>query len=435
MVQDSGGGLYQTTLYSYDWGGKVTITVTGSTAGVNASASRAYPIDSDGDDLPDWYEASQSADQNNVNVLNPQNPDQNGNAVKDRDDRFALDGLTNFEKFRGVYLVGPAPSTAGAFSGFLRLGAGFRHMFVRGRGFRDDPAVPAGFCGINPGTGAPVPDATLSPTNVCPAFQVGDAFRSIGVAVHNVSGSFTATTELPRVSLVNPLQATLDLAVVIYDGVNCKGTEPCDTTSKFGVRQWVTSTVGYTTPNGTATAYGVSTVYKRAIECFFNCHPYEHRTNDPARVVAAPGGTPMLAPITRVGDSGTGVADNGLADGGEATINGVLAGDTYIPGSFNRQLTTLDVNNDGCIEQPTAADPTTLARCVPTADKADAPSATKQQVVRSIVTHEMGHLAGITAHTSDPTDIMYLSTINYTRADHFSSQAAGLVQIHNKGLQ
>jgi len=217
--------------------------------------------------------------------------------------------------------------------------------------------------------------------------------------------------------------------------VNCKGTEPCDTTSKFGVRQWVTSTVGYTTPNGTATAYGVSTVYKRAIECFFNCHPYEHRTNDPARVVAAPGGTPMLAPITRVGDSGTGVADNGLADGGEATINGVLAGDTYIPGSFNRQLTTLDVNNDGCIEQPTAADPTTLARCVPTADKADAPSATKQQVVRSIVTHEMGHLAGITAHTSDPTDIMYLSTINYTRADHFSSQAAGLVQIHNKGLQ
>ena len=113
----------------------------------------------------------------------------------------------------------------------------------------------------------------------------------------------------------------------------------------------------------------------------------------------------------------------------------MLAGDTYIPGSFNRQLTTLDVNNDGCIEQPTAADPTTLARCVPTADKADAPSATKQQVVRSIVTHEMGHLAGITAHTSDPTDIMYLSTINYTRDDHFSSQAAGLVQIHNKGLQ
>jgi predicted Zn-dependent protease len=51
------------------------------------------------------------------------------------------------------------------------------------------------------------------------------------------------------------------------------------------------------------------------------------------------------------------------------------------------------------------------------------------------VTHELGHLAGIAAHTSDPTDIMYLSTINFTREDHFSDTAAGLVQIHNKGLQ
>src|SRR5207253_6778829 len=83
-------------------------------------------------------------------------------------------------------------------------------------------------------------------TNPCPAFQVGGAFQNMGVAVHNVSGSFTTSTELPRMSFVNPTQPTLDMATVIYDGTACKGSEPCDTTSKFGVRQWGNSTLGYT---------------------------------------------------------------------------------------------------------------------------------------------------------------------------------------------
>jgi len=436
-VPDSGGGVYQTTLFSYDWGGKVTVTVTGITAGVTATKSQLFPVDTDGDDLPDAYEknAALNADVTGANVLNFQNPDQNANGVRDRDDRFAKDGLSNFEKYRGVYLVGPIAAGSGALSGFQRLGAGFRHFFVRGRGFRDDPAVPAGFCGINPVTGAPVADATLSSDNPCPAFQIGAAFLSIGVAVHNVTSSFTASTELPRASFITPAQSTLDMATVVYDGVNCKGSEPCDTISKFGVRQWGNSTLGYTTPNGTATTYGLSTIYKRAIECYFNCRPYQHRLNDPTRVVTAPDGTAMLAPITKVGDSSSSGADNGLVDSGEGTVNAQLAGDTYIAGSFSQQLSALDVNSDGCIELPTVADPTTIARCTPSADTAAAPSATKQEVARSVVTHEMGHLAGIAVHTGDPTDVMYQSTINFTRDGHFSDTAAGLVQIHNKGLQ
>jgi hypothetical protein len=438
VVPDGGGGVYQTTLYSYDWGGKVAITVTGTTpTGVTANGSLALPVDTDGDDLPDAYEknAVLNANQSGVNVLNFQNPDQNGNGIRDRDDRFARDGLSNFEKYRGVYLVGPAAASTGVFSGFQRLGAGTRHLFIRGRGFRDDPAVPSGFCGINPSTGAPVPDATLSVANPCPAFQVGAAFSSIGVTVHNVSGSFTTTTELPRTSLVNPTQPTLDMATVTYDGVNCKGSEACDTISKFGVRQWGNNTLGYTPVYGTATTYGTATVYKRAVESYFKARPYQHRTNDPSRVVTAPDGTPMLAPITIVGDSsGTG-ADNGLTDTGEATVSGQLAGDTYIAGSFSQQLSVFDVNSDSCVENPTVADPTTIARCTPNLDTAAVPSATKQQVGRSVVTHETGHLTGINGHTADSTDIMYLSTINFIRDGHFSSTAAGLVQIHNKGLQ
>jgi predicted Zn-dependent protease len=93
------------------------------------------------------------------------------------------------------------------------------------------------------------------------------------------------------------------------------------------------------------------------------------------------------------------------------------------------------VNNDGCVELPTVADPTTIGRCTPTADTATAPSATKQQVVRSVVTHELGHGTGVSTHTSDATDIMYMSTINFTRDGHFSDAAAELIQIHNKGAQ
>jgi len=438
VVSDGGGGTYQTTFYSYDWGGKVTITVTGTTpTGVTATGTLTLPVDTDGDNLPDAYEtnAALNADQTGTNVLNFQNPDQNGNGATDRDDRFVRDGLSNFEKYRGVYLIGPATGSNGVLSGFQRLGAGVRHLFVRGRGFRDDPAVQSGFCGINATTGAPVADASLSATNPCPALQVGGAFQNMGVAVHNVSGSFTASTELPRMSFVNPTQPTLDMATVIYDGTACKGSEPCDTTSKFGVRQWGNSTLGYTPVFGTATTYGTTTVYKRAVESYFNTRPYQHRTNDPSRVVTAPDGTPMLAPITIVGDSSASGSDNGLADSGEATISGQLSGDTYVAGSFSQQLSALDTNNDGCVELPTAADPTTLARCTPSADTATSPSATKQQVVRSVVTHELGHGTGINTHTADSTDIMYLSTINYTRDGHLSATAAGLVQIHNKGLQ
>src|SRR5439155_15464674 len=88
-VADSGGGTYTTTLYSYDWGGKVVITVSGVTGGVAATGNLLLPVDADGDDLPDSYERagttllcndpggnrSCNADKTGTNVLDPQNPD------------------------------------------------------------------------------------------------------------------------------------------------------------------------------------------------------------------------------------------------------------------------------------------------------------------------------------------------------------------------
>jgi hypothetical protein len=434
VVVAGNAGVYTTTLFAYDRGGKVTITVTGVTGGVNATGTLLLPVDSDGDDLPDVYEknATLNANQNGVNVLNFQNPDQNGNLIPDRNDRFVKDGLSNFEKYRGVYLRGPIAGAAGAMGGFERLGAGVRHFFVRGRGFRDDPAIAAGFCGIDATTGVPVAD-----TGFCPVFQVGAAFQNIGIAVHNVTASFTpGATELPRTSYMSATTPTLDMATVIYDGTKCKGAEACDTTSKFGVRQWGFNTLGYTTPYGTVSTYGPVSLFKRAINAYFGNRPYQHRVNDPARVVTAPNGTPMLAPITVVGDSsGTG-ADNGIVNTGDGTVNGQLAGDAYIPGNFNQQLSAVDVNSDGCVELPTVADPTSIGRCDPSVETAAAPSASKQQVVRVVITHELGHATGVNTHfNNDPNDIMFISTTNFTRDGHFGATAAPLVQIHNKGIQ
>jgi hypothetical protein len=96
----------------------------------------------------------------------------------------------------------------------------------------------------------------------------------------------------------------------------------------------------------------------------------------------------------------------------------------------------MDVNNDFCVELPFVPDPTAISQaCDPTGAAGTAPQATKNQVGRSVATHEVGHAVGINLHTTDPNDLMYQYSINWTRDAFFSPAAAGLIQIHNKGLQ
>ncbi len=453
QVTVSGNGTYQTTLYSYDWGGSVTVSVTGVT-NQTVTGIVSLPVDTDGDRLPDAYElnASLNTDAAGQNVLDRLNQDQNGNGIADGDDRFATDGLSNFQKYRGVYLSGPPSGNTGLMSGFTRLGSGLRHLFVRGRGFGSDPAIQAaaGTCGItvgplglsDPSTGTPVSDPTLSPANPCPAFQVGAGFFAAGVQVHDVSTSFTTSTTFPRQSLANPVNPILDMSTIAYDGVNCSAYG-CST-SKTGARNWSFSTLGFSS-YGTASAYGAdSRIAKKAVDAYFSDRPYEHRTaglapctsssTSPCYTLAPDGTTPMLTPLSLIGDFAN---DNGIRDTTKEVVdaNGQLVSDTYASGSFNRQLSAMDATNDSCVELPFVADPRGMPRCSPVADSAASPQATKQQVVRSLITHELGHNVGINTHTTDPTDIMYQTTTNWIREGHFSPTAAGLIQIHNGGLQ
>ena len=101
----------------------------------------------------------------------------------------------------------------------------------------------------------------------------------------------------------------------------------------------------------------------------------------------------------------------------------------------------MDATNDRCPELPFASDPTAVPRCTdPTATVGPYPNATKRQAVRHLITHELGHGAGVPMHTTDSTDVMYQYSINWIRDGfngfgHFSSTAAPLLQIHNGGLQ
>jgi len=433
-------GVAQAQLASWDWGGKVLISVTDNPVTPSVAGTLGIPLDTDGDDLPDVYESNQvtgvdNTDANGVNVLDPTRSDQDGNGVVDRNDRFARDGLSNFEKYRGPYLMGPLNGTTGTMASHIRLGAGKRNLFVRGRGFSSDPAMPSGTCGID-NSGIPVVQAAdFLAVFPCPFFDIGDAFRAIGVKVWDVAASFTATSVLPTKSYVNVTTPTLDMATVTLDAVNCAGGQACDHAGKTGVRQWQFPTLGYST-FGSGTAFGDARVFLRAMRAYFTDKPYRHQENLAGKYLPTPpGGKPMLAPITTVCDNVGGGADNGVADSGECTAGSSLGGDVFQPGVFTSDISAMDVNNDNCVELPFATDPTTLTPCTPSAPSATFPQSTFQQVTRSITTHELGHATGINIHTTDPTDLMYQYSTDWIRDGHFSPTAAGLVQVHNKGLQ
>ncbi len=418
---------FQATAWVWDWGASGTIRVTGGTF----SGTLRVPFDADGDGVP------------NVLDPNPQNPADP-----------TLAGLTPFDRYRGIYQkVSNAPCTNCQVLDHQRLGAS-RHLFVRPLGFATNP--PDGKCGINPSTGE-----RLTDSKPCPPFSVGGAFAERGIEVHDVSSSFTDTTEFPRKSLIDPTKATLDMMTVTYDWVNCKSGEPCDHTRRLGPRQWQTWTlafsgVGGTDPNTGLLFYGAPTVVKKQVEVIVVLDkPYLNQTNyvSPLCETTTDWTTIGLPPLACTGDA---FDDNGsltidpasdpmnptLAAGEVAGTNAKPAGPIYDPTSFSRDFSRFDVNKDGCPDLPLIDDPNAILpaeRCDPatalTASSAPNPAkqATLPQIIQLLITHEMFHACGA-LHDADPTSVVNEVTNNWNRAGHISDQAAAQCLIHNKGV-
>jgi hypothetical protein len=256
--------------------------------------------------------------------------------------------------------------------------------------------------------------------------------------VHDVTQYFANGSIFPTKSFRTPTQAMLDLATVTYDTRNCSGGASCDHTTKLGPRQWNFPTLGFST-FGTSSTYGNALVLGRAFRAYFTDRPYVHQTEPPNTSLGnlvGPFG-PMLAPITIVCDKNTTGSDNGTPQTGECKLGTIPGGDVYRPGIFNVDSSAMDTNNDFCVELPFVGDPRTLPVCADplAAPSAVFPQATFQQVIIHVTTHEMGHQAGANLHTSAIDDLMYMYSINWERAGHFSPQVGKLIQIHNKGQQ
>jgi hypothetical protein len=279
---------------------------------------------------------------------------------------------------------------------------------------------------------------------VSAAFEVGD-----------LQGAPTAI--FPRLSLDPATRSgkpLLDMATIFYDGSNCYGGEYCDVTSKLGVRQWQFPTLAFSSfPSTNASGernYGVASIYKRAVNAYFGNRPYQNQQNGPAGALlrSTADGRPMLAPITDVGDNSSRGGDNGVLDAKELLgSDGSLLGDRFVSNTFgeafdrvanrttppNMLLSAMDANNDYCVELPFISDPSALPdRCDPRAPSATGAQATKQQVVRLLAKHELGHAVGITIHTADAGDIMYQYSNRWDR-DGFSSSSASMITITNGG--
>ena len=224
-----------------------------------------------------------------------------------------------------------------------------------------------------------------------------------------------------------------------YDAFNCNGGEPCAHTSKTGPRNWKFWTYGVSAV-GSAGQYGVGArVLKKVVDALFGDLPYEHRTNDPARVVRDAAGNPMLAPLTIVADNSGQGSDNGVRDGAEPVDASLkLLGDTYIiPTNYGKDFSVFDVNKDRCTELPLVTDPTTLTRCAdPNAAVGPPGQATRQQVVRLTITHEVGHMIGASIyHNTNPLSVNYQFTTNWNRDNLFGPETAPELRIHNRGQQ
>jgi hypothetical protein len=213
-----------------------------------------------------------------------------------------------------------------------------------------------------------------------------------------------------------------------------------------GIRNWGFDTVGASCV-GDSSRYGSSSylaahqsplcipngtnIYSEAIRLYYQDKPYRDGDTNTCR-----GQDGKLNLITTVDDAN----DNGVTNTGEAKKNCTatqMDGDKMrlisecggvVLCNYNGALTANDIESDGNIELPLVTDPALL-----TTSMDQNREYTIEQVLKHVITHELGHSIGA-GHNTMGTCVMYDTTTDWKRDNSFSSTAQSQIKIHNDNL-
>jgi len=386
----------QVTLLPTDYGGSITIRaevkiITAEGSEKSLQNDVGFPQDSDNDGMADNWEKENGLD------LSADDSD------ADPDD----DGLTNFEEYRGVLWgklhVAWPDNTYNTVAYIpdnqvthIRTNPNHRDLFVKFIDF--DAAHP---------------------------FAIGKAFNEEEIDVHALDAEVMTLKGLSDDYNIDVVTVTLADTTFGFETGHI---------IKRGIRDYTFATLGLSS-YGNDTAYGANcTIYKPSMDYYYSDIPYrDYTTFDGTNMGNQNAWGPkngVLDPITAVEDRD----DDGKKDGGEdKNHNGVLDGDYIVrnpnypagssdPWEFNHDLSPFNVDNDNPVqvELPVAAGVNHITdEYLPS------------QVLKHVITHEIGHNVGIDLHTADSTCVMYNSSINWLRDNHFSTAAKDLIRIHN----
>jgi hypothetical protein len=287
-------------------------------------------------------------------------------------------------------------------------------------------------------------------------FAIGTAYANQGIDVHAVDASVVPANSERR---IDALSISLDPSGT-YNSEN-------EHISRRAVRDWTFKTLGQS-GFGNATTYGIPKTYMKVFQAYYSDKPYIDGTTMPSNCTAASSCTTKpwaakngkLDPINKVENS---TDDGKKGSNQDKNNNSILDGDYPVtpcstssscpPYAYTQDLSPFNINNQytqvcttdntiicksdtvcpgggTCVNDPNRP----LLELPVQSDPNNVPQGFKfsrEQVLKHVSTHEIGHAVGVNVENSDSTCVMYNISNNWIRDSHFSSGAAALIRIHN----
>jgi hypothetical protein len=286
-------------------------------------------------------------------------------------------------------------------------------------------------------------------------FAVGEAFHLLAspVDIHALSDSQAANLGEYNIGVAT---------VTLVDGA--LGTQNPHLYRR-AIRDWSFRTLGKASFGGDELYGATCFVYKQSIDKLFSDKPHHDWTtysgtkkphfSNPAYWVDGPNSG--LDGIKRVEDQN----DNGLLENDDETGNEILDGDYPVPVNitspdpayaqsgisppsgpdidgdgkddqwdFRFELSPFNVDNDTA---PSLVELPVMGSAAETIDPLYENGI--EQVIKMMVTHELGHNVGVDLHTNNSDCTMNSETNNFVMDNFFSSTAEALVRIHNPAYQ